>query len=222
MLGQIEIRKPDGETMHLRTGRLRTLLGVLVADCMIEKHLMQREFWEIVAGSDGDTERARKGTNLAVHRLREAIGHDTIITGEETARLNLAMVQVDLLEAHGHLREAEEALRGNLLIRTYPALVKTLETVRSEVPFPGLYEDFFEAARQEFEYRLRSAIIEASRRLLYEGEAELAEKILRHGFDALPGDEEVAELLRTSLVEQGKHVEAERVKMRSEEIAMEG
>jgi tetratricopeptide (TPR) repeat protein len=217
MLGSIQILMQNGETVRLRTGRLRTLLGLLVADCMVEGRLSQREFWEIVAGSEGSPERARKGTNLAVHRLREAIGHGAILTGHDTPRLNLELVEADLLEANAQLRECEEALNDDYLIRAYPALLKALEITRGEVPFPGLYEEFFEAAREDFDYRLRRAVIETSGRLLHEGETEIAETILRRGFESLPGDDEIAELLQATLVRTGRHVEASRVRMKAVE-----
>jgi hypothetical protein len=215
MLGSIQIHQPNGDQMRLRTGRLRTLLGVLVADCMTRHRLRQREFWQIVAGADGDSERARKGTNLAVHRLRTLLGHDVILTTDETPRLNTDVVQVDLLRADARLKECRQALRDNMLIRALPALESALDIMGGEVPFPGLYEGYFEAVREEIEFGIRSAIIDLAERLLGENEQKIAETVLRRGFESLPGDEEIAELLQRTLTVEGEYVEAELVRMRS-------
>ena len=83
-------------------------------------------------------------------------------------------------------------------------------------PFPSLYDSFFEAVREDFEFRLRSAILAVGRGLLAEGDAAAAETILRRGYMALPEDEEIGDFLRESLIAQGKHVEAERLKAMAE------
>jgi hypothetical protein len=210
MLGTIVLESATGEQVHLRTGRLRTLLGVFVADCMIETPLTLQEFRELVTG-ESDSDLARKGTNLAVHRLREAIGHDAIITGDEAPRLNRDYVHVDLLDVHEHLKSARNGLRQGLPMRACVELLAALELLHGEVAFPGLYDDFFEAIREDLEVELRSVIMDIARLLVEEGDIAMAADILHRGADALPGDDELTEMLRDALLRDGRHVEAGRV-----------
>ncbi len=218
MLGTITVERPDGETRNLGS-RLRTLLGLMVADTMLENPLSHREFIRIAAGEEAEQEHARKTMNTGVLRLREAMGQDAILTDGETPRLNPEVLTVDLLKADEALKEAAAALRDRTLLRAYPAVLRALEITAGEVPFPTLYDELFEAAREEFEIRLRDAVIDVSRELLHEGDAESAREILRRSFDSMPDDEEIAELLRDTLAAMGRHVEAERVIMKSREAA---
>jgi hypothetical protein len=159
--------------------------------------------------------------NMGVLRLREAIGTEAIRTDTESPRLNTDYVWVDLLEAHRLLRESALAAREGALMRAVPPLIEALELVNCQVPFPGLYDDLFEAAREDFEFSIRDAIIDVSRGLLREGDAINAEEVLRRGFDAMPDDEEIADLLRETLITLGKRIEAERVKIRVAEALAE-
>lgn len=221
MLGTIEIRRPDGEIVPVRGSRLRALLGLLVADRMLDIPLDYREFSTIASGSEGDPERARKTLNGIVFRLRDAIGHDLVETGSETPHLNFDLVEVDLLDAHRAILEANEALRDRSLLRSQQRMLQALDLTRGEVPFPNLYENFFEAVREDFENGLRNTLVHVAQRLLMEGDPKSAEELLRRGFDAMAEDEEIADLLCEALVQVGKRAEAERVRMRAA-IAMEG
>ncbi len=215
VLGTIQIGLPGAEMTPLRGVRIRTLLGLMVADQMIGRSLTPKEFVQIAGGAEGgeDPELARKKRNMGVVRLREIMGADAILTDEGTPALNPDRVEVDLLRADELIKKALAAVREGALVRARPLLLNALEITRGEVPFPTLYESFFEAARDDFEFRLRSAILDVSRGLLAEGDAVGAESVLRKGFDAMPDDEELAELLREALVALGDRVAAERVRM---------
>jgi DNA-binding SARP family transcriptional activator len=214
MLGAITIRRPGGEAERLRGGRSCALLGLLIADEMLEKPLAHREFCIIATGNEEEPERARKSLNKAVQRLREAIGHDAILTDGETPRLNRALVQVDLLDAHRLVAEASAAARADLLMRAVPPLRCALDLAR-DVPFPSLYEDFFEAAREDFELRLRTAVIEVAGALLREGDPGGAEELLAAATGSMPGDDELAGMLRRSLVALGRNTDAERIRLQA-------
>lgn len=219
MIGKIAVEGEDGGMTPLRGGRIKLVLALMVADLMIDRRLTHREFVQLAGGDeDGDDmELARKKRNMTIARLREAIGPDAIITGGETPVLNLERVEVDLLQADSLLRRTLAALRERSLIRAYPLLREALELANGDVPFPSLYDPFFEAVREDFEFRLRSAIIAVGRGLLSEGDAAAAEAVLRRGYLAMPEDEEVSDFLREALLAQGKHVEAERLKAMVEE-----
>jgi DNA-binding SARP family transcriptional activator len=219
MLGAIEVRRPGAENTRPRGARLRTLLGLMVVDRMLEEPLTQREFCRLAADEGTDPENARKTVNLAVHRLREIVGYDAILTDAETPRLNPRLVRVDLLDADRLLGESIAALREGSPMRALAPLLDTLEITRGEVPFPTLYDEFFEAAREDFENRIREAILKIARGLLRDGDASSAELALRRGFATMPEDEEIAELLRDSLIQLGKRAEAERIRLRVGEMA---
>ncbi len=217
MLGTITAAPPGGSPTPLRGGRVRTMLGLLVAIEMSGEPLSDKEFRRLAAGGELDLELARKTANMAAVRLREAIGADAVITGEETHLLNMAAVEVDLLEAHALLEEARDALRRRALVKAFPATLRALAITRGEVPFPGLYDEFFEALREDFEVRLRTTTIDVARALLRESDPASAGELLKMAFEGMPDDEEIAELLGEALEAAGLRFEAERVRMRSEE-----
>jgi DNA-binding SARP family transcriptional activator len=215
MLGTIQAQWDDDEVIQFRGARLRALLGVLVADGMLDQRLSDREFSYIVTDIPEESERSRKMLNGVVHRLREVLGHDAIVTGDGNPKLNPDLVRVDLIEARNHLRQATDALRNRSLLRARVSLLEALRISNGNTPFPTLYEDFFEALRADFEHELRTSIIRISRQLLVEGDSESACEILGHGCRVIPEDEELSELLCETLVATGKRAEAQRVRMRA-------
>jgi DNA-binding SARP family transcriptional activator len=219
MIGAIEIALPGEEPNRPRGVRLRTLLGLMVADLMLEAPLSQREFCRLAAGEAQEFEDARKTVNLAVHRLREIVGHEAIVTDRETPRLNLDLLDVDLLRAHRLLDEAESALREGSFNRAFAPLTGALDITHGEVILPTLYDEFFEAVREDFENRIRSVIIRAAKGLLRDGDAAGAEGVLRRAFAAMPEDEELAMILAETLTQLGKRTEARRVRLQAETLA---
>lgn len=220
MLGTIEIEMPGGEVQRIQGARLRAVLGLMVANQMMERPLTQREFCAIATGEEESPERARNVVYVKLHALREILGDDAVITETDAApRLNPNRIQVDLLDAHRLLGDVRSAMRERALLRACPALLRALELSQGEVPFPGLYEEFFEAAREDFENALRLSTIAVAKELLREGDALNAGEILRRCFEAIPADEEIGELLREALVLSGKRAEAERVKRLTTELA---
>ena len=94
--------------------------------------------------------------------------------------------------------------------------MRALEIARGEVPFPALYDDFFEAAREDFEGLLRTTTLRVARGLVREGDATSAEGLLTRLHDIMPEDEEAGILLQNTLITLGRRAEAERVRMRRE------
>lgn len=211
MLGSIVIQPRSGDPVRLRGAQVCTLLGLLIATEMLDRPLSSQEATAIVMGNDRDPEAARKAMNFAVFRLREAMGSDAVITGGETPRLNLECVEVDLLIAWRHLRMATTGLSEGALMRSIPELTAALEIAGGLVPFPTLYDDFFEALRGDIEAELRDTTLRLARLLLREGDAVTSGRLLHGAYRAMPEDEEIVELLRESLRAQGKRAEAIRV-----------
>lgn len=216
MLGAITTQAPGEEAKAVRGGRLKTFLGLLVGAAMLAKPLSREEFHRIANGEVSDPNLARKNTNMAAIRLREVLGSDVIQLGEETHELNLEHIEVDLLKANLLLKEALNGLRDRSLLRAGPAIAEVLTLVNGQVPFPGLYDDFFESLREDVEAKIRGAVVAIARALLNEGDAQQAEEILRRAFEAMPEDEEIAELLGQSLIALDKRAEAVLVRMRAE------
>jgi hypothetical protein len=219
MFGTIGVRQPEGESHTITGARMKTVLGLIVACQMADRPVSHREFCAIATGGD-DPESARNVVYVRLHALREMLGADAIITEpEEAPRLNPERVRVDLLEAHDAFREARTAAGRGSLMRAVPALLRGLEHASGEVPFPGLYENFFEAAREDFENLMRDALLRTACELLREGDAENARRVLQRGFDALPDDEEIAELLCDALIRCDRRAEAERVRRARDRLA---
>ncbi|MEP7220772.1 MAG: hypothetical protein ABI876_17730, partial [Bacteroidota bacterium] len=221
VLGTIEARGTEGEMLRLRGARLRALVGMMVASEMLTTPISHREFCRLALGDD-NFERAKRALPVAVHRLRDVLGAAAVLTDSETPRLDLTIVKVDLLDAHRELAEARVALRGGSLIRGHSALRRALEIIGGEVPFPSLYDDFFEAMRDDFENRLRDAVLGLARELLREGDAASAVEILRSGSRMMAEDDEIAEMLCLALEATGDRTEAARVRMRGVEDVSEG
>lgn len=211
MLGAIVIRPEEGEPVRLRGAQLCALLGLMVATEMLDRPLSSQEAMAIVMGNDRDPDTARKAMNFAVFRLRETMGTDAVITGGETPRLNLDRLRVDLLDAWQRLRSASSALADGALMRSVPELLAALEMMGGKVPFPTLYDDFFEALRGDIEAELRKTAIRLARLLIREGDNDAAGRILQETYRVMPEDEEVVELLRDTFRALGKRAEAIRV-----------
>jgi DNA-binding SARP family transcriptional activator len=219
MLGTIEVHRRGEEPVRLRGARLRNVLGLMVANHMLEKPLSYREFCRLGAGGEEDHERARKMVSMALLRLRESIGSDVIISNEgETPMLDLDRVHVDLIDAHRMLGEALRSARRGNLARALSLLIDAFALTRSEVPFPTLYDDFFEAMREDFDFTIREGVIQIGGGLLREGDPVGAEEALRRGFEAMPEDEEIIAMLCQALEGEGKRSEAERIRLRIAEL----
>ncbi len=216
MFGTIQATLPSAEIVPIRGARLSTMLALMAVDRMLKEPLGTREFRHLAAGGEEDPEHARKTMNAAVFRLRDLLGVESILTDEETPRLNLEAVDVDIVTADRLLRDAAEALRDGSLLRARSALLDALELARGDVPFPSLYEEMFEAAREDFEFRLRDSILKVSKRLLREEDMVSAEEILRRSLAFMPEDEEVAEMLCELLEQTGRQIESRRIRMRME------
>ncbi|MCB9214267.1 MAG: hypothetical protein H6616_00215 [Ignavibacteria bacterium] len=111
MLGTIRVALPGEDFVPLRGVRIRTLLGLMVADCILSRPLSPEEFLRLAGGDDPDLEHARKKKNMGVVRLREILGREAILTDEETPRLHADIVTVDLIRANELLSEVGGAIR---------------------------------------------------------------------------------------------------------------
>jgi hypothetical protein len=219
MLGVIEFKHPDGEIERVRGARLRSVLGMMTANIMLSDPLSRNEFCFVAAGEKDDPDLARKTVNMAISSLRDDLGDDAIITTGETPALNLERVKVDLIEASDMLDDAARSVRRGSIMRAYPDVMKAMEMALGKVPFPTLYDNLFEALREDFDSRMRKVTLDLGRRLDTEGDHKSAVILLRKYVAAIPDDEEVSELLAQSLDSSGQKAEAERIRMKMKEAA---
>ncbi len=150
---------------------------------------------------------------MTIFRLREALGAEAIITGGETPRLNHDLIDIDLIEAVTRIRGAAQASGSGALVRALPLLEEAIGILRGEVPFPGLYDPFFEGMREDLELELRTTIVDVATGLMREWDAASAESLLRYATSAMPGDSELIEMLHAALITLGRRADAERVRM---------
>lgn len=219
VIGELSVELPDGVRSRVRGGRLRTIIGLLTANEMLPQPLSWREFCKLASGVEDDPERARKMSSMGLLRLREAYGDDIVIIREgESPSFNRNRVRIDLLEAFHLMRDALQEVHHGSLMRAHPALRRALELLDGEVPFPALYDDFFEAIRSDIDYTVREAVLNVGRGLVRENDHAVAEGILRLAARLMPEDEEIADLLLEVLTALGKRTEAERMKMRQAEF----
>ena len=217
MLGRVEFRLPDRQVIPLRGLRMKAILGLLVADRLARKPLSKQEFYLLAAGDDArDFDLARKTVNMAIAAIRKLLPVDLILRHDDTISLDLDLLSVDLLDASAAVAEALAALRERSFARARSAVVTALDLAAGEVAFPSLYDTYFEAAREDFETRLRNAVVDVGRALLREGDTSGAEEVLERGYEWLPEDEEIGELLRNALVAADRRAEAERIRLRNQ------
>ncbi|MBX7216225.1 MAG: AAA family ATPase [Candidatus Kapabacteria bacterium] len=190
MIDIITTQPPEQkEPARLRGGRNQALLGLLVAARMLRKPLDKLTFNTLASGIEGDPERARVTANVAVMRLREAIGRDAVVTGPELPELNLEEVTVDLLEAWGMLKRAESSLRRGRLVAARESAIGAVRIAAGRVPFPALYDELFETLRDEFESRLRQTVLGTVAALRREGDAEGAASLMQEWTQRVPEEE---------------------------------
>ena len=198
--------RPRGE-------RLRTLLGVMAANELLSRPLDREEFLRIASGQNEAARQARDVVNKTVSRLRESFGNsDFILTDEETPRLNRALVEVDILEVKQKLRSAEESLRRGNLARAVADIRSGLGLWGGAVPFPALYDEFFETLRDEFETEVRDLVLRTVEELIELEDFDGAEDLLRILVEYMPEDEEPVAMLITVLERSGKKTEAVRIR----------
>ncbi|MCC7437958.1 MAG: hypothetical protein IT211_05620 [Armatimonadetes bacterium] len=213
MLGTISVTVADKPLHRPQGDRVRSALGLMVANEIFQSKLPIAEFDEIATGINNDPEHARANMRVIIDRIRKMIGRDAVVTEiGQAPRLHTKIVSVDLLVAAEKIAAATSALQKQRFVLAVDSLLAALQIVGTEVPYPTLYDSFFESARQEFEYSLRTAVLATAKTLIDVGDDNQAMQILKEAVQSLRGDEEVIELTCNVLERSGKFIEAERLK----------
>ncbi|MFN8359378.1 MAG: AAA family ATPase [Candidatus Kapaibacterium sp.] len=216
MIGKVGFKyNGTGELQTIKGSRLKCILGLMVLDLILPKPLTRREFFDIAADQEQDEATKRNTVKVAVYQLRKLLGHDSIIQGKETPKLNPKYSRVDCVEIWNSLLKAEKALAKNKLNHARNSLLYVLRTLNGNVLFPTLYETIFETIREEFENRLRSIIIRICKLFSSIGDNDSCELILQLAESHLVGDEEIKDLLVDTLQSQHNYTGALRVQFAS-------
>lgn len=219
VIGTFAFSKGKSERKELRGGRLHAISGALVVAVLLREKLDRQAFMELASG-EPYSRQSRKMVNTGVFRLREAIGRDAVLTDEEgLPRLNLAILHVDVLQLVGIVEEAEREFAEGKLARAAELIEGGLELAAKGPLFPGLYDPLYDTLRDDIESRLRESALRIGRELVAEGAIESAIRIGRGATVAMPGDEELAELLREGLGRRHRGADAE--VMREKELREE-
>lgn len=220
MFDTITVEIPNKGNERLRGGRSTTLLGLLVANRMLKYPLDRMDFFALASGVEGDPDRARTATNVAVLRLREVIGRETILTGNDLPELNDRLAGVDLLQMWHGLERGEKELHSGHLLNAREAAREAIVLGAGRVPFPGLYDELFERLREDIETRLRTLVLGVAGRLITADDPTGAEELLRFWNARVPEDEESLRLLAEALERSGERAEAVAVRSRGSMVGL--
>ena len=115
------------------------------------------------------------------------------------------------------LDDAMRSIRRGSIMRAFPDAMKAMDIALGKVPFPTLYDNLFEAIREDFDSRMRKVTVDLGKRMYSEGDYKNAVILLRKYFSVIADDEEVAELLAQSLESSDQKAEAERIRIKIKE-----
>jgi len=201
--GSITVRGTGG-VHKLQGQRTKKVLALLVAQALMDSPISLQDFCRIATGEEDDLDRARNMIYIAVHRLRQLCGESVILKTTPVPQLNTGAVEVDILLANNNLEAALSAIREGSLLRAVTLLRSALDIWHGDTLFPGLYDELFESARDEFEFKLSSAIVKIAKSLIAEGDVTQAHSVLEMAYPWLKEDKAIGELYNLTLSNAGK------------------
>lgn len=208
--------RPGDPQQRFQGARVRRIIALIAANHLLLRPLSLAEFRHIATGMDPDSERTAAYTRTLLWRVRSVIGSDAIVAdGDAPPRFDTEHVRVDLLEAAELLERCAAAVRGNRPLHARKALAEALAIIGEGPVYPTLFDEFFEAARLDFEIRLREGVRATVSLLRREGDLEEAERLLRPALSAMPGDDELLEELTEVLALLGRNAESVALRQRS-------
>lgn len=208
MIGKIGYRDSVGTLQRISGSRARHVLGLLTAQELTHRRFTREEFRILATGMD-DPEEGANYLRIIVARLRRILGSEAILGNpEEAPRLNLEHIRVDAIEADRLFRQGSTATRREEPREAYGTVSKGLQIVAGHTLLPTLYDEIFDDARRQFEVTMRDATMGLVELLQQEEDDEQVIRLLRLGAQAMPYEEEIAEMLSEHLQLVGRHVEA--------------
>ena len=208
MIGKIGYRDSDGVLQRISGARARHVLGLLTVQELRGQALSMQEFRELATGME-ESEEGGNYLRIIVARLRRMLGPEAIVSaGSSAPRLNTEHIRIDAIEADRLFRDGRIAAKQDQPREAYGSIEKGLRLVGSRTLLPTLYDEIFEEARRDFELRMRDAVFVLLELLRNEEDDEQAIRLLRMAGEAMPHDEEIAELHAEHLRLLGHHIEA--------------
>ena len=196
LIGTIELRKPGEESERIQGPRIRQTAGLIAACHLMQTPLSNTEFRQIMTGLPPDSEKFNSSARTILWRVRSLLGTDTIVAGaDEPPRFNVENIRVDVLEVARYLDQCEAAVHRDQPRKAKEAIAEALTIVGEGPAYPSLYDDFFEAARLDFQFRLRETLLSVVAMLLRLEDYEEAIRILQLAQTSLPADDILAEQL---------------------------
>lgn len=209
VIGAVAIAGEEGVPQTVQGGRVRHTIALIAANQLMRTPLTLPEFRELATGMDPDSDRIGNYTRTLLWRIRSVIGQKAIeVDGESAPRFAREHVYVDILETNELLGRCEEAIQARHPRTAKETLLQALDIVGEGPVYPSLYDEFFEAARSDFEFRLRECVLDTVELLHKENDQEEAERLLRKSLEFMPGDDELAEQLIRLLKRLGRNTEA--------------
>ena len=191
MVGRISIHTKDKNGQDITGQRMRTMLGLIVADHMTSPSIGYTEFTRIAVGNYSNPQYARKYGKTLLTRVTEQYGEFLQETDGILPNLNRTAVYVDVLEAWDLVEEARNGIICSDSLVGFRALFRALSILRGDVVFPELYEDYFEELRDMFDGQLRSTLFSLVHLLHKENDYEKVAEILALARKRFLGDEEI-------------------------------
>ena len=205
----IQVTDPEGSEKRFQGARVQRTAALIAANQLMHSPLNLSQFREIATGMSSDSPRIGNYTRTLLWRLRSVLGSESIITdGTEPPRFNTDLVKVDLFEASHHLQICDEALRKDQPRKAKEAVLEALNILGEGPVYPSLYDEFFEAARIDFELRLRERVLSTVALLRNSGDLEGTIPVLQRAQISMQGDDELEEELISVLQLSGRNTEA--------------
>ena len=216
MIGNITICKPKTTPENISGGRARRILGLMVANQILETSLSPQEFRRLAIDRTKDHKQAGKYLHTFNSRLRKILGSDAIIADRKTAqRINTNLISVDVFEVDQLMKDAQEAVYRSRPRRACHAVRSALHILRAGPTWPTLYDEFFESARSDFDHRVSTTIIMVATFLQQNGDLEEAQLLLQEVVATMPSNPEIVEKLTELMGSLGRKAEAMILKERS-------
>lgn len=197
MIGEITYTEPNRKPAKVRGPRPQQLLGLLTANELLAGPISLADFRVLVTGS-GSQEESGNYLRVLVSRMRKQLGPDAILSdGEAAPRLNLARVQVDLIDVTNHIRRGISMARNRRGDQAREAVLQGMELLAKGEPYPNLSDKIFAAAREELHTLLRHGLIEIATLLRNKAKKEQAINLLKKGLELLNDDKELLKAIST-------------------------
>ena len=219
IIGNVTVTVRGKQPQRIQGARVRQVLALMVANEIQRDRLSADDFREISIGSHLTVQDSANTLRVTVSRIRQLLGKEAVIVERNLApRLNLDLIEVDVLNVLCQFENAREAARKLKPRKARSLLLKSLELLGTEPVYPTLYTEFFEAARLDFELQFREAILQIAHLLHHEGAYEDEKEVLSVAYNRTPNDDEIAEKLISVLELLGQHVDALRVRKRQDAL----